>query len=91
MKSSGHIDKVIQKISREEVLKHRLRLKKTIMVVQQLALQGSSFRGHDESETSLNPGNVLGWIGFAAKLNEQIRSVVLGNAPGNGVGYIISH
>ncbi|CAN1148787.1 Zinc finger MYM-type protein 1 [Linum perenne] len=83
MKSSGHIDKVIQKISREEVLKHRLRLKKTIMVVQQLALQGSSFRGHDESETSLNPGNVLGWIGFAAKLNEQIRSVVLGNAPGN--------
>ncbi|CAN1755941.1 Zinc finger MYM-type protein 1 [Linum perenne] len=53
------------------------------MVVRQLALQGSSFRGHDESETSMNPGNVLGWIGFAAKLNEQIRSVVLGNAPGN--------
>ncbi|CAL1413087.1 unnamed protein product [Linum trigynum] len=53
------------------------------MVVKQLALQGSSFRGHDESDDSLNPGNVLAWIGFAAKLNDQINSVVLRNAPGN--------
>ncbi|CAI0560798.1 unnamed protein product [Linum tenue] len=53
------------------------------MVIKQLALQGSSFRGHDESDDSLNPGNVLAWIGFAAKLNDQINSVVLRNAPGN--------
>ncbi|CAI0464094.1 unnamed protein product [Linum tenue] len=83
MKPSDHIDKAIQRISREELLKHRLRLKTTIMVVKQLALQGSSFRGHDESDDSLNPGNVLAWIGFAAKLNDQIQSVVLRNAPGN--------
>ncbi|CAI0400675.1 unnamed protein product [Linum tenue] len=83
MKPSGHIDKVIQRISGEEVLKHRLRLKTTIMVVKQLALQGSSFRGHDEYEDSLNPGNVLAWIDFAAKLNDQIHGVVLRNAPGN--------
>ncbi|CAI0460060.1 unnamed protein product [Linum tenue] len=83
MKLSGHIDKVMHKIGGEEVLKHRLRLKTTIMVVKQLALQGSSFRGHDESDDSLNPGNVLAWIGFAAKLNDQINSVVLRNAPGN--------
>ncbi|CAL1389331.1 unnamed protein product [Linum trigynum] len=83
MKPSGHIDKVMHRIGGEEVLKHRLRLKTTIMVVKQLALQGSSFRGHDESDDSLNPGNVLAWIGFATKLNDQINSVVLRNAPGN--------
>ncbi|CAL1352607.1 unnamed protein product [Linum trigynum] len=83
MKPSGHIDKVMHRIGGEEVLKHRLRLKTTIMVVKQLALQGSSFRGHDESDDSLNPGNVLAWIGFAAKLNDQINSVLLRNAPGN--------
>ncbi|CAL1401779.1 unnamed protein product [Linum trigynum] len=83
MKPSGHIDKVMHIIGGEEVLKHRLRLKTTIMVVKQLALQESFFRGHDESDDSLNPGNVLAWIGFAAKLNDQINSVVLRNAPGN--------
>ncbi|CAN1852250.1 Zinc finger MYM-type protein 1 [Linum perenne] len=83
MKPSNHIDKVIQRISREDVAKHRLRLKTTIMVVQELALQGSSFRGHDESDTSLNQGNVKSWIGFAAKLNEGIKNVVLDKAPGN--------
>ncbi|CAN0904388.1 Zinc finger MYM-type protein 1 [Linum grandiflorum] len=74
---------MIQKISREEVLKHRLRLKTIIIVVQEIALRGSSFRGHDESQVSLNPENVLAWIGFATKLNEQIRNVVLQNALGN--------
>ncbi|CAN0881724.1 Zinc finger MYM-type protein 1 [Linum grandiflorum] len=53
------------------------------MVVQELALRGSSFRGHDESQASLNPWNVLAWIDFTAKLNDQIRSVVLENSPRN--------
>ncbi|CAN1254334.1 Zinc finger MYM-type protein 1 [Linum perenne] len=53
------------------------------MVVQELALQGSSFRGHDESETSLNQGNVKSWIRFSARLNEEIKNVVLDKAPGN--------
>ncbi|CAN1173277.1 hypothetical protein LINPERHAP2_LOCUS30575 [Linum perenne] len=53
------------------------------MVVKELALQGSSFRGHDESETSLNQGNVKSWIRFSAKLNEKIKNVVLDKAPGN--------
>ncbi|CAN1222341.1 hypothetical protein LINGRAPRIM_LOCUS549 [Linum grandiflorum] len=83
MKPAGHIDKVIQRISREEVLKRRLRLKTTIMVVRELALQGSSFRAHDESETSLNQGNVKSWIHYSAKLNEEIKNVVLDKAPGN--------
>ncbi|CAN1255979.1 Zinc finger MYM-type protein 1 [Linum perenne] len=83
MKPSGHIDKVIERISREDVANHRLRLKTTIMVVKELALQGSSFRGHDESETSLNQGNVKSWIRFSAKLNEKIKNVVLDKAPGN--------
>ncbi|CAN0926226.1 hypothetical protein LINGRAHAP2_LOCUS35219, partial [Linum grandiflorum] len=43
MKPAGHIDKVIQRISREEVLKHRLRLKTIIMVVRELVLKGEFF------------------------------------------------
>ncbi|CAN1222338.1 hypothetical protein LINGRAPRIM_LOCUS549 [Linum grandiflorum] len=53
------------------------------MVVRELALQGSSFRAHDESETSLNQGNVKSWIHYSAKLNEEIKNVVLDKAPGN--------
>ncbi|CAN1140996.1 Zinc finger MYM-type protein 1 [Linum perenne] len=53
------------------------------MVVQELALQGSSFRGHDEFETSLNQGNLKSWIRFSARLNEEIKNVVLDKAPEN--------
>ncbi|CAN0917608.1 Zinc finger MYM-type protein 1 [Linum grandiflorum] len=53
------------------------------MVVRELALLGSSFRAHDESETSLNQGNVKSWIHYSAKLNEEIKNVVLDKAPGN--------
>ena len=69
MKPSIHIDKVIERVSREEVIKHRLRLKTTINIVRKLALQGCAFRGRDESETSLN--------------HENVKKVVLNNAPKN--------
>ncbi|CAH9141984.1 unnamed protein product [Cuscuta epithymum] len=83
MTPAQHIDKVIERVSKEEVLKNRLRLKTSIMTVQWLALQGCAFRGHDESEKSLNRGNMIELITYTAKWNEEVREVVLGNAPKN--------
>ncbi|CAN1286332.1 Zinc finger MYM-type protein 1 [Linum perenne] len=55
----------------------------TISVLQTLAVQGSSFRGHDESESSLNRGNLIEWLEHLAEWREDVKSVVLKNAPGN--------
>ncbi|XP_022855574.1 uncharacterized protein LOC111376802 [Olea europaea var. sylvestris] len=44
---------------------------------------GHSFRGHDESEDSLNPSNFLVQLQFLAAHNEVINAVTLGNAPHN--------
>ncbi|CAN0847355.1 hypothetical protein LINGRAHAP2_LOCUS4930, partial [Linum grandiflorum] len=38
---------------------------------------------YGEFQTSLNSTHVLAWIGSVAKLNVQIRSVVLHSIPGN--------
>ncbi|CAN0847414.1 Zinc finger MYM-type protein 1 [Linum grandiflorum] len=83
MRPASHIDKVIDKISREEVLKHRLRLKASRVVVERLALQGGAFTGHDESNTSLNRGNFIEWVNFLSQWNDEVKKVVLGNALGN--------
>ena len=45
--------------------------------------QGLSFRGHDESEDSINRGNFLELLQFLAKHNEEVSKVVLKNAPEN--------
>ncbi|CAN1854613.1 Zinc finger MYM-type protein 1 [Linum perenne] len=80
---SAHIDRVLERVSRAEVEKHRLRLKTTIKVLQRLALQGCAFRGHDESESSLNRGNLIEWIEFRMEWREDVKAVVLKNAPGD--------
>ncbi|CAN1164445.1 Zinc finger MYM-type protein 1 [Linum perenne] len=80
---SAHIDRVMERASRDEVLKHRLRLMAPISVLQTLAVQGSSFRGHNESESSLNRGNLIEWLEHLAEWREDVKSVVLKNAPGN--------
>ncbi|KAJ8749264.1 hypothetical protein K2173_018744 [Erythroxylum novogranatense] len=46
-------------------------------------MQGLPFRGNDESENSTNQGNFLELLKFIASNNEEIRNVVLGNAPEN--------
>ncbi|CAN1773946.1 Zinc finger MYM-type protein 1 [Linum perenne] len=73
----------MERVSRDEVLKHRLRLMATISVLQTLAVHGSSFRGHDESESSINRGNLIEWLEHLAEWREDVKSVVLKNAPGN--------
>ncbi|XP_022856997.1 zinc finger MYM-type protein 1-like [Olea europaea var. sylvestris] len=83
MKPTQHIDKVMHSVSNEEKQKNRLRLKTTIMSVKWLALQGYSFRGHDESPSSLNRGNFIELVDAFAKMNIEVGKVVLSNAPKN--------
>ncbi|XP_038681328.1 zinc finger MYM-type protein 1-like [Tripterygium wilfordii] len=80
---SRHIDKVMNVQSLENVKKNRLCLKTTIDSVRWLTLQGCALRGHDESLTSKNRGNLVELISLMGKLNVEIDDVVLEKAPGN--------
>ncbi|XP_073362461.1 uncharacterized protein [Aegilops tauschii subsp. strangulata] len=45
--------------------------------------QGLPFRGHDESDESLNKGNFEEFHAYTAEQNPEVRKVVAHNAPGN--------
>lgn len=83
MKPSQHIDKVMLAISSEEVQKNRLRLKTTIASVRWLALQGCSFRGHNESSKSLNRGNFLEMLDAFGRMNKEVGEVLNSAARNN--------
>ncbi|KAK1391494.1 zinc finger MYM-type protein 1-like [Heracleum sosnowskyi] len=76
-----HIDKVINCQSLEEVKKNRLRLRSTIEGVRYLSLQACALRGHDESSTSRNRGNLIEIVKTFGRLSPDISNVVLENAP----------
>ncbi|KAK1391483.1 zinc finger MYM-type protein 1-like [Heracleum sosnowskyi] len=78
-----HIDKVINCQSLEEVKKNRLRLRATIEGVRYLSLQACALRGHDESSTSRNRGNLIEIVKTFGRLSSDISNVVLENAPKN--------
>ena len=82
---TGHIDKVMNAQTLEEVKKNRLRLKATIEVVRWLSLQTCALRGHDESTTSRNRGNLIEMIKLMGRMNVDIENVVLDNAPHNAI------
>src|SRR6185369_15173054 len=44
-----------------------------VSIVSYIALQGEPFRGHDESETSLNKGNFLEFLDWYKLRNEEVR------------------
>ncbi|KAL9681431.1 hypothetical protein QQ045_013214 [Rhodiola kirilowii] len=52
LRTSQHIDRVIDKLPPEIVRQNRLRLKTTIAAVKYLGKEGLPFRGHDESSNS---------------------------------------
>ena len=80
-----HIDKVINSQSLEEVKKNKLRLKATIESVRWLSLQACALRGHDESSTSHNRGNLIEMVKLMGRMNVDISNVVLENAPKNAM------
>ncbi|KAI5318135.1 hypothetical protein L3X38_037843 [Prunus dulcis] len=83
MKSSEHIEKVIHKQPKDQILKNRLRLKATIESVRWLTFQACAFRGNDESIDSMNRGNFIELIKYTAQWNDKVAEVVLENAPRN--------
>ncbi|XP_075483596.1 uncharacterized protein LOC142523749 [Primulina tabacum] len=83
MNGSGHIDKVMHAQTSEEVNKNRLRLKDTIESIRWLCLQGCALRGHDESSSFDNQGNLMEMIKLMGKMNVNINNVVLEKAPRN--------
>ncbi|XP_073153527.1 uncharacterized protein [Henckelia pumila] len=62
---------------------YRIRLNASIDCVRVLLRQGHSFRGHDETEGSLNTGNFLIQLEFLGAHNKEINDVILKNAPKN--------
>ncbi|WVZ91399.1 hypothetical protein U9M48_037579 [Paspalum notatum var. saurae] len=78
-----HIEHAVEKQTDEDIRKNRLRLGTSIDAVRWLAFQACPFRGHDESAHSKNQGNFLEMVNLLASYDENVKAVVLGNAPGN--------
>uniref|UniRef100_A0ACD5TPC0 Uncharacterized protein n=1 Tax=Avena sativa TaxID=4498 RepID=A0ACD5TPC0_AVESA len=62
---------------------YKLRVTWTLKCLRFLLRQGLAFRGHDESEDSLNKGNFLELLNWLAGNFEEVDRVVLNNAPQN--------
>uniref|UniRef100_A0A0A9GHJ6 Uncharacterized protein n=1 Tax=Arundo donax TaxID=35708 RepID=A0A0A9GHJ6_ARUDO len=81
--ASGHVDNVMEKKSTEEITQNRLRLRVSIDAIRWLAFQACAFRGHDESAKSKNQGNFIEMVKLLASYDEEVKAVVLSNAPRN--------
>ncbi|CAL8174786.1 unnamed protein product [Prunus armeniaca] len=80
---SLHIETVVDKQSKQQVMDNRLRLTTTIEGIRYLVNQAMAFRGHDESVDSSNRGNFIEILKSFARMNIEVEKVVLDNAPHN--------
>jgi hypothetical protein len=78
-----HIEPILEKQTSDEVKANRLRLRTSIDAVRWLVFQACPFRGHDESANSKNQGNFLEMVNLIASYDEEVKAVVLSNAPQN--------
>ncbi|XP_050139329.1 uncharacterized protein LOC126615543 [Malus sylvestris] len=78
-----HIETVISKQTDQDRIDYRTRLGASVGVSRILLQQGLPFRGHDESENSLNQGKFLEILRWLHHYNEGIKAVTLENAPEN--------
>ena len=62
----------------DEKVKYETRLDTAVSIVSYIAFQGEPFRGHDESETSLNKGNFLEFLDWYKLRNEEVRQAYIG-------------
>ena len=83
MNASQHIEVSLSKQSDQVRVDYHTLLTASIDCIRFLLCQGLSFRGHDESEKSTNEGNFLELLHFLSDHNEDIKRVVLKNAPDN--------
>ncbi|CAN6712516.1 unnamed protein product [Malus baccata var. baccata] len=75
-----HIETVISKQTDQDRIDYRTRLGASVGVSRILLQQGLPFRGHDESENSLNQGNFLEILQWLRHYNNGIKVVTLENA-----------
>jgi hypothetical protein len=59
--------------SKDALIKYETRLEASLNIVAYLALQGESFRGHDETSTSLNKDIFLEMLDWYKERNEEVR------------------
>jgi hypothetical protein len=83
LKQEQHIYVALNNQSNAMKNAYYTRLNASIDVVRVLLKQGLPFRGHDESEESLNKGNFKEFHGYTAEQNPAVAKVVGPNAPGN--------
>ena len=67
------VSNVFSKASQHLEELYQTRLTSTLRCSRYLLKQGMAFRGHDESSTSLNKGNLLELIDFLKDNNEEVR------------------
>ncbi|KAH9685161.1 TTF-type domain-containing protein [Citrus sinensis] len=84
MNQSQHIQHVFHKYTTQDVVDNRLRVKFLIRTARYLALQGSAFRGHDESKSSDNRGNFLKLLEVLVEDNEIFANLI-SKAPRNAI------
>ncbi|XP_060200862.1 uncharacterized protein LOC132629149 [Lycium barbarum] len=65
--------------------KYQVRLNALIDVARFLLKERMPFRGHDKSETSARRGNFLDLLKWYADKNEDVKQIVLENAPQNDI------
>ncbi|KAI3473384.1 hypothetical protein Pfo_030674 [Paulownia fortunei] len=78
-----HIEKVINKQSTKLIAKNHLRLKVSIDVARLCLFQGIAFRVHNEYLNLHNPGNFLEITKHTASYSDEVKCIVLENAPQN--------
>ncbi|XP_073137936.1 uncharacterized protein [Henckelia pumila] len=78
-----HIETSLARSSEQNRQNYSIRLNAVIDCIRWLLAQGLPFRGHDESQNSINQGNFLELLKFLAHHNEEVRRVSFDNAPGN--------
>ncbi|XP_012832961.1 PREDICTED: zinc finger MYM-type protein 1-like [Erythranthe guttata] len=81
--SKSTYETVVHKQSDQEKAKYKMRLITSIEVARYLSTQGLAFRGHDESESSANPGNFIQLVKTFGQITSNIKEVTLNNAPLN--------
>ncbi|XP_049373627.1 uncharacterized protein LOC125838618 [Solanum verrucosum] len=83
MREQQSIQAAFYKLDDKSKHEYRIRLNTSIDVVRLLLDQGFAFRGHDESESSLNKGNFLEVLSWLAARCDAIKPFVLEKAPKN--------
>jgi hypothetical protein len=76
-----HMQSLVMK--RNHIWNMKKRLRAVVGIARFLVSQGLAFRGHDESDTSLNKGNFLEMVDWFAQRCKDVANVMNDNAPGN--------